>query len=243
VNILKLIIKFFLIPILILWLLFLLGNYIVMPIITRHGDQFAVPDIVVMTQGEAEELFAKHDIHLQINGREYSPDKPEGVVLIQLPPAGMMIKKGRIVRIVISAGARVGEVPDVFGLPLRQADLAIQEAGFVISDMFWTQADSLPENVAIETIPAAGTVLPLGSSVALAVNQGNRKDYVFMPSLIHKPLPRARQILDSLGLFIDQITRVRDTLLLPNTVIEQTPLQHAQIPIGASVLLTVSETD
>lgn len=242
-NVIRPLTLYIIIPLILLWLLFMIGNKMVMPLITRHGSEFALPDVVGLTQAEAEETLGKDGLELQVTGREYSPDKPEGMILTQLPLAGMMVKEGRSIKVIISAGVKIAEVPDVFGLPIRQADLALQKAGFVIGDMHWTNVDSLPENVAIETIPSSGTVLPLGSSVSLAVNQGSRSDFVFMPALVGKPFDRARSLVDSLGLFLAEPVYVRDTLLLPNTVIEQHPTRNTQVTQGDSIWVSVSSTD
>ncbi|MFH2054932.1 MAG: PASTA domain-containing protein [bacterium] len=230
-------------PLAALSLLFLLFNYLIMPAITRHGSEFPLPSIVGMTQADAEELFAELDLRLEITGREYSPDKPEGVVLTQMPQAGLMVKGGRSIKVIISAGVQVAEVPDIFGLPLRQAELTLQKEGFLIGDLYWADADTLPQDVAVETIPAAGTLLPLGSRVALAVNQGSRTGWVFMPTLVGQPLDRVRALLDSLQLAVGEIVEVKDTSLLPNTVIEQLPPRNVQVRVGDSVWVKVSATD
>lgn len=240
---LRLLTFFVIIPLAIILIIFLVGDNIVMPLITRHGDELAVPNVVGKNQAEAEEMLAGQDLTLQIAGREFSPDKPEGVILTQVPPAGMMVKSGRGIKAIISAGVRIAEVPDVFGLPMRQADLTIQRAGFVIGDMYWTDVDSLPEEVAVETIPSKGTILPLGSRVSLAINQGTKELMVFMPGLGGVQLDRARVLLDSLDLPIADLHYVRDTLLLPNTVIEQRPARNTQIERGDSVWISVSTTD
>jgi beta-lactam-binding protein with PASTA domain len=235
--------RFVLLPLLILWLLFMLVDNLIMPMISRSGSEFPLPKIVGRTETDAEELLRDIGLTLQITGREYSPEKPEGVVLTQIPPAGMMVKTGRTVKAIISAGVKVVKIPDVFGLPLRQADLTLQKAGFSISSMYWVHVDSLPEGVAVETIPSKGVVLPLGSQVALAVNQGAGSNWVFMPSLTGLPFKKVQSILDSLGLPIGEVIYVRDTLLLPNTVVEQRPTRNAQVMRGDSVHLTVTETD
>jgi beta-lactam-binding protein with PASTA domain len=64
-----------------------------------------------------------------------------------------------------------------------------------------------------------------------------------MPQLIGMPLERARAILDSLNLGISEITRVKDTLYLPQTVLDQIPTRNAPLMKGDMVRLTVSKTD
>jgi beta-lactam-binding protein with PASTA domain len=79
--------------------------------------------------------------------------------------------------------------------------------------------------------------------VSLAVNQGNRQNYVFMPALVGAALDHARALLDSLELSIAELIFTRDTLLLPNTVVEQHPTRNTQLERGDSVWVTVSTTD
>lgn len=231
------------IPLLVLWLLFMIVDNMVMPILTRQGEEFPLPKIVGRTEVEAQQTLKKNKLELQVAGREFSSDKPEGTILSQIPAAGMMVKSGRSIKAVISSGVRITNVPDVFGLPLQQANLTLQKAGFVIGDMYWMRVDSLQENVAIETIPTKGTPLPLGSKVSLALNQSAHAITVFMPQLVGLPLSRAREMLDSLNLGIAELSHIRDTLYLPNTVLDQTPKRNAPLSRGDSVRLTVSETD
>lgn len=237
------VLKFLIIPLVVLWLIFLFFDVVVMPVVTRHGEEFVLPQVVGMTELEAEQILKKKQLNMQVAGREYSANKPEGVVLSQLPGAGMMVKTGRYVKVVISAGVKVTAVPDVRGLPLQQANLTLQKAGFSVGDMYWTRVDTLPDNVAIETIPTKGTLLPLGSKVSLAVNQGREVYTVFMPQLVGLPLSRARSLLDSLGLTISDLVRVKDTLYLPGTILDQAPARNAPLAKGDAVRLTVSETD
>jgi len=223
--------------------IFIYVNSLIMPVVTRHAEEFPLPAFVGKTEFEAEDLSAKFDVSLEIAGREFSSDKPEGIILTQVPEAGTMIKSGRSVKIVVSAGLRVAEIPDVFGLPLAQANIALQKSGFAAGDIYWVRVDSLAKNTAIETIPSKGTLLPLGSKVSIAVNQGNETGVVTMPSLLGLPLERARERLEDLGLVLDDIKRKKEDRYLPNTVLEQKPERNEQVMRGEKVKLTVSKTD
>ena len=235
--------KYVAIPAFVLWIIFLIFDMMIMPLATRQGQEFALPDVVGRTENEAQELLKKKELNLLVAGREYSAGKPEGIILSQLPVAGMPVKSGRSVKVVISAGVKITEVPDVSGLPIEQASITLQKAGFVVGDIFPTKVDSLPGNVAIETIPTKGTLLPLGSRVSIAVNQSGESQTVFMPHLVGLPLDRAREILDGLNLPIGDLTKVKDTLYLPNTVLEQIPVANTRLSRGDQVRLTISKTD
>ncbi len=239
----KPVLTYFIVPVLALWLLFLLFDLIAMPVFTRHNREFPLPEIVGKSESEAQQILQQRDLTLQVAGREFSASRPEGIVLSQLPEAGMPVKSGRSVKVVISAGVRVAEVPDVSGLPLQDAILTLQKAGFAVGETYYSRADTLPANAVIESIPTRGTPLPLGSKVSLAVNQSGEGATVYMPQLIGMPLDRARALLDGLSLGISEISKVKDTLYLPNTVLDQLPARNAPLARGDSVRLVISETD
>lgn len=231
------------VPIVALLTIFVFVNGMIMPIVTRHAEEFPLPAFVGKTEFEADDLATKFDVSLEVAGREFSSDKPEGIVITQVPEAGTMIKSGRSVKIVVSAGLRVAEIPDVFGLPLAQANITLQKSGFTSGDIYWVRVDSLAKNTAIETIPSKGTLLPLGSKVSIAVNQGNETGVVTMPSLLGLPLERARERLEDLGLVLGEVKRKKEDRYLPNTVLEQQPERNEQVMRGETVKLTVSKTD
>lgn len=234
---------YIIVPLVVLWILFVVVDMMVMPVMTRHGAEFPLPQLVGKSESEAQELLKQHDLGLQVAGREFSANRPEGVVLSQLPEAGMPVKAGRSVKVVISAGVRVSEVPDVAGLSLQQAILTLQKTGFAIGEIYYTRAENLPPDAVVETIPTKGTPLPLNSKVSLAVSRTGEGGTFPMPHLIGMPLERARAILDSLNLGISEITRVKDTLYLPQTVLDQIPTRNAPLMKGDMVRLTVSKTD
>ncbi len=231
------------VPLLAFLVIFIFVNNFVMPIITKHGEEFVLPSLVGKTEFEADEIAQKSELTLEVAGREYSIEKPQGQILTQVPEAGTMVKKGRNVKIVVSAGTRMSEVPDVYGLPLAQATITLQKAGFQAGDIVWMKVDSLPKNTAIETIPSHGATLPAGAKVSIAVNQGEEQNILIMPSLVGLPLDRARERLESLGLVLDDIKRVKEERYLPNTVLDQKPAQGTQVLRGERIKLSVSKTD
>lgn len=234
---------YIIIPLVVFWILFLAVDLMVMPIFTRHGEEFPLPQVVGKSELGAQEILDQYGLSLQVAGREFSANRPEGVILSQLPEAGMPVKAGRSIKVVISAGVRISEVPDVVGLPVQQAILALQRTGFVVGDIYYTRSDTLPPDAVVETIPTRGTPLPLNSKVSLAVSRAGEGGSIPMPQLIGMPLERARAILDSLNLGISEITRVKDTLYLPQTVLDQIPTRNAPLMKGDMVRLTVSQTD
>ncbi|MEZ5359697.1 MAG: PASTA domain-containing protein [Candidatus Zixiibacteriota bacterium] len=227
----------------ILFVLYLITNDIVMPVITRHGNEFSLPDVEGMTIAEADPVLREAELELTITSEEYHPDKPTGTILSQFPAGGTLVKAGRSIKVVISRGQKAVEVPDLRGFSIRQAKLTLETNGFVLGDIQWTSTDSLPEKVVVFTYPSAGTKIPYGSDVNLMVNQGPYQRTVFVPRLIGLSLEEATQRLEDKGLALGLVTEKVNENFLPRTVLEQSEDPGSELLPGEEVDLIVSSTD
>ena len=227
----------------ILYILFLIVNDGIMPIITRHGNDFSLPNIVGMTMVEADPVLREANLELVITSEEYHPDKPTGTILSQFPSGGTLVKDGRRVKVVISLGQKAVVVPDLRGFSIRQARLNLETAGFKLGDIEWTSTDSLPEKVVVFSYPSAGTSIPYGAEVNLMVNQGPYQRTIFVPRLVGLSLEEATQRLQEKGLAVGLVTEKVNENFLPQTVLEQSEDPGAELLPGEEVDLIVSSTD
>ncbi len=231
------------IALIVLFVLFLIVNSIIMPAITRHGDEFSLPKIEGMTLAEAEPVLMAADLKLEVTSEEYHPDKPTGTILSQFPVGGTKVKAGRTIRVVTSLGQKAVAVPDLRGFSIRQARLNLEAAGFLVGDLEWTTTDSLPEKVVVFSYPGAGTKIPYGSAVNLMVNRGPYQRTIFVPRLIGLSLAEAQARLEEKGLKVGLVTRMIDENYLPETVLEQSEDAGMELLPGEEVDLVISSTD
>jgi serine/threonine-protein kinase len=224
-------------------ILFFVVDSFIMPAITRHGSEFALPDISGLNCDEAAKILESADLGMEIISKEFNSNKPEGTVISQYPPAGTKVKAGRIIKATISVGAKTAIVPPLRGFSVRQAKLNIEAAGLVMGEIAWTFSDSLPEKVVVFSYPASGTEVPGGTAVNLMVNRGRVAGAVYMPNLIGKPLDEAKKIIEEMGLKLGLVTYRRDENYLPETVIEQSAPEATELDSGEEIDLIVSTTD
>lgn len=218
-------------------------NLMIMPIITRHGQEFPLAKIEGLTVPEARPILSEAGLSLQITSEEYHPDKPTGTILTQFPVAGTMVKSGRTVKVVTSLGQKDVEIPDLRGFSVRQATLNLEAAGFVLGQIEYTTTDSLPENVVVFSFPAAGQKISYGSAVSLLVNRLPNQRTVLVPKLVGMSLADATRKLGEAGLRLGVTTRRVDENFLPETVLEQSDEPGTELFPGESVDLIVSSTD
>lgn len=235
--------KFFIIPMIVIVILFFVADMIVMPEITRHGDEFPLPDIRGMSLTDAVDTLKSHGVELQIVGEEPVPNMPEGRIVSQNPLAGSMVKTERRVKVVVSAGEQMVEVPEMVGFSQRQTELKLHEAGLEVGTFNWARSDSLPVNVLVYSVPSGGSLVPEGTVVNLFFNRGSQSDVVFVPQFVGLNLGEAEYIADSLGLIIGRVDHAVSDELLPNTIMWQSERAGSKVEIGKEINLRVSVTD
>lgn len=119
-------------------------------------------------------------------------DRP-GVVTEQRPAAGEIVPASTPITLEYAlSGSRIVAVPDVRGMPVSRAQLALRAANLALGHVEYVQNAELPSGV-VETAPSGYTVV--GSPIRLVVNgQPSAIDRIFdgqLPDLSDRPGDRA----------------------------------------------------
>jgi len=229
-------------PLLILLVLYWIGDAIVMPLITRHGSEFPVPDFTDQSITEAQLSIKDLDLTYEISSEEFSPGKEKGIILSQFPIAGTKVKTGRVIKLVTSLGQKLVPIPELAGLSVRQAILNLETAGMELGEIAWAFSDTLPEKVVVFSYPATGTEIPLGSPVNLMVNHGRASNFTYVPSLVGMTLDEAVKLLENKSLKLGLVSYRTDENYLPETILEQSEPRGTELDVGTEIDLVVSST-
>jgi len=230
-------------PLLCIFIFYLVMDNIVMMAITRHGSEFTLPDFSSQTVTEAQMTLEELDLSHEIASHEFSPGKAKGVILNQFPVGGTKVKSGRTIKFVVSAGQKLVPIPFLGGLSVRQAMLDLETAGLTLGEIAWAFSDTLPERVVVFSYPAAETEIPLGSPVNLMVNHGRASNFTYMPKVIGLPLDQAINLLREKNLKEGLFTRRTDENYLPETVLEQSEPTGTELDVGTEIDLVISTTE
>jgi serine/threonine-protein kinase len=217
----------------------LLVNFILMPWHVNLGKEGEVPDVTGLTQEEAEQTlrskgFVPGDAH-------YVADSvyPMGRVVDTRPRTGARVKLGRAVALDVSGGQEKTQVPQVYKMPVRRAQAAIENAGLRVGEIITVNSTKVPEGEAVSTEPGAGLRVVKGTAVRLMVSTG-AENLAEMPRLEGLALDNAKDILINLGLVLKHTIEVPSPEP-PNTVLDQEPTAGATVQQGDTVRLTVSK--
>jgi len=230
------------IPFLALVLLLFTVDKIIMPMVTRQGKAFPAPNLINQRLLEADISLQELGLSYKVAASQYSPGRPPGVILNQYPPPGAMVKSGREIRLIVSLGQKQIAVPNVTGKSVRQALLDLESDGLLLGEIAWAFSDTVPERVVVFSYPAAGTEIPMGSYVNLMVNRGRVSNFTYVPKVIGMPLPEAKRKLEEKALRVGVIKRRRDDKVLPETVLEQSEPEGAEVDVGTQIDLVASQT-
>lgn len=164
------------------------------------------------------------------------PTTPKGTVIGQGPLPGPTALPGAAVRVTVSLGPEVRNVPDVTRLPGERAAALLRAGGFRVQ--VDTVESGLPAGRVAGIDPQPGARLPIPGDVRLRVSQG--PPTFPMPDLTGTGEAEALAVLESLGLALQEVDR-RFSLLNVGAVFGQSPAPNVPVEAGAPVRIVVGE--
>ncbi|HOZ07047.1 MAG TPA: PASTA domain-containing protein [candidate division Zixibacteria bacterium] len=230
-------------PLAILLVLYFIMDNIVMMQVTRHGEEFTLPNFEGQTMIEASVTLDNLGLSGEVASYEFAPGTPKGVIINQFPRAATKVKDGRRIKFVVSAGQKMITIPSLAGESVRQAMLDLETAGLKLGEIAWAFSDTLPERVVVFSYPAAGTEIPLGAPVNLMVNRGRASSFTYVPHVVGLTLAEAQKRIEDKNLRVGVVTYKKDDAYLPETVLEQSDPPGAELDIHTEIDLVVSKTD
>lgn len=198
-----------------------------------------VPDLTNQSVQAARKLLHKNDLEFSVLRSEYNPSVPKDTVISQNPEAGMKVKNGRAIQVVISNGPQAVAVPDLKGLDLRDAILQLENLQLKVGKTDYETHSIAKKDVVIDQNPPAGKSVTLDSDVDLTVSIGP-PPALSMPKLVGEDLIQAKTLLQEAKLRLGQVGWRIDARHPSGEILTQNPDPGKQIHEGDMVSLVVS---
>ena len=215
-------------------------DYVIMPLVIRHGMQIKVPDISGRIPAEALKSLSQLRLKLRVEEERWSPGVPEGHIISQRPGSATGVKEGRTVYVTVSRGDRLYAVPDLTsGMSLREARFRVEQAGLMVGQVEEVPSEAHP-GVVVGQHPEPGTETARGAAVALRVSRGPAIPFP-VPNLVGVNVDSVFAILERLDLSVGHIDHREQPGVDADTVLEQKPEAGAEIHAGDAIDLIVSE--
>ncbi len=207
--------------------------------ITTKAGEVIVPDVIEKSEVEAISILGNKGLRTKIE-REYSDGIPEGFIIFQDPQPKMIVKKGRIVRIVVSKGSSLRIVPDVEGLEVKDAVETIHSNGLRTGEIKYIFNDSIPKGIVISQSPQPNIRVKPKIKIFLTVSKGKFTS-IIVPDLTGKTLNTAKEELNNLNIKINEIVYQYSEDYEPDTIISQSILPNTEIEEGEGITLYVNK--
>ncbi|MGM0548237.1 MAG: Stk1 family PASTA domain-containing Ser/Thr kinase [Bacillota bacterium] len=214
---------------------FLFNQYTNVPVVQ-------VPDIEGKSLAEAKKMAAETGLDLvENNARVFSEDFKVNQIISQQPKAGTRIKQSRSLKITVSKGAELIEIPDLIGQSLRKALIELNNLALNSGDIQYIFRLSEEPGTVINQIPTAGAEVDKGSEVTLFVSRGERNISVKMPDLSGLSQKQAFNLIRENGLNIGQVKVENSNRFAEGNVISQSVKAGEYLPKGIAVDFVISK--
>jgi eukaryotic-like serine/threonine-protein kinase len=200
------------------------------------GAAVDVPAVVGLNVDEGTQLLKDAGLEVERTTRS-SEDVPEGEIMEQTPAAGTTVGPGQLVKIIVSSGAPLVDVPSLVYQSQEAAQAKLEELGLVYGTTTVTYSPNVANGVVMgimvegsTDVLSTSTQVEAGTTVDLVVSNG----LVVVPDLVGQPVASARSTLTGGSL------QLGVKLELDNSCTGQTVLSQSvkgEVPQKSSVTL------
>jgi beta-lactam-binding protein with PASTA domain len=195
-----------------------------------------VPDLTDRTAGQAERALDRAGLEMQRGGALPNPRVRQGRVLMQTPLPGEEVARGATVRIVLSAGPEVRQVPSIRDLSRQDAIALLQRFGYRVA--LRSVHDRREEGTILGLSPATGQRAAVGSVVTMTISAG--PPWVRAPNVVGLLVSDARARLEAGGLELGRVGYDPASLEPAGTVVGQTPEPGDSLRLGGGIRVVLA---
>ncbi len=196
----------------------------IMLTLLHSRPEVVVPDLEKKGLMDALRKASEFHLALEYDGVDFDEGLPAGTVVRQSPAAGMKVRTGRAIRVVISKGGQAIFVPLVTARPLAEAQSMLGMEGLQVGGVTDVFSEEFEEGYVVSQDPSSGTIVTRGALVDLGVSQGPPP--AGMPvaeDFVGRPIEDVKVWAESRGVRLD-IKEDAKAVGQSGTVVQQDPI-------------------
>jgi eukaryotic-like serine/threonine-protein kinase len=206
--------------------------------VALRAREVAVPKVVGLEFADAGRKMDEDGLTLKVDdNRPFSATVPAGRIANQEPAPGVVVRRGRGIRVWISAGSRSTVVPKLVGDTERTAQARVSQDGLEISTIADIRSSAFPPEAVVAQDPPPGS---RGTRVGIVVNRGERVAGYVMPDLIGAAGDAALDVLRSHGLRVTIAAQQPYPGVPSGIILRQFPAAGFQVTPDQAISLEVS---
>ncbi|MFH1283425.1 MAG: PASTA domain-containing protein [bacterium] len=198
-------------------------NWLMNKVIHSKQEVF-VPDVQGESLAKALDMLSEQDLALKKVGEEFNSSLPAKSVIRQNPLPGVSIRKDRAVKVVLSIGGEVEQVPDLIGKSLREAEIELRQIYLTLGEISYKYSLIFKKDEIVSHDPPPGSITDKGYLVNIVISRGMPPDsLVLMPDFSTKKISEAKIWAEQKSIKIDSIIEDYDSVANKDVIIEQEP--------------------
>lgn len=215
-------------------------NQWILPYFIHSGKSVQVPNLVGINIESAKNMLNNSNLDVEKIYEQYSELIPKGVVINQVPKAGLSVKEGRNVYLTVSKGKETVKMPFLIGQSLSNARRTLQTNGLNVGEITYTASEMYGrDTVTVQSINANQEVV-YGQVINLVVSRGSDQQ-VYMPNLVGLSYNEAQQLAIESGLNITAVDTVEHDTFISGTVTAQFPESGALTNKSSGIKIKLSK--
>lgn len=199
---------------------------------------YKVPNLSSYTLEDVTDILNKNELNAVKVGEEFS-DLPIGEIFLQEPEPNSIVKKGRNIKVWISKGKALVEVPNLTGMNYLDAKVIAEQKGLIIDKVITVKAQG-DYNEVLATDPNTNTLLTRGEKISFLVNGAEQVFEIKMPDLVGLSFDKALEVLTKNSLIVGNVEFSSIPGVGKNVIIKSSVKSGEKIPAGSAVDLIIN---
>jgi beta-lactam-binding protein with PASTA domain len=221
-------------------LFIILMDQLVMPLYTKHGKEYELPDVTEKSLTEAVDLLESEGFNPVIADSVYDANYAPGVVIRQNPLPFTTVKKGRRIYLVTSIGEKPIYMPNLIGATLKDAEFRLKDFSLTLNRTIYEFSEFYPNGVVINQSVPAGESIERNQRINITVSLGPPPTSQEVPNLVGKSMTYVRKELEAIGVKIGEVKYQYRPNLVPETVVAQSVSAGTPAAKVDSINITIS---
>lgn len=209
------------------------------PPVSEETTQKRMIGVVGMEEEKALEALNAEGIPYEIE-RAYDAKFEEGIVISQNILEGTELTENDKVKLVISKGAEMTDVPDVLDKSAEEAEALLKAAGFEVEKEEEYDEEVEKDHVISQT-PNGMTQAAKGSTVQIVVSKGKEVKVAVVPDLKKLTVTEAEQELSAVNLKLGNVSQEYSDSVKEGKVISQSIASGTEVKEDTAVDITISK--
>ncbi|OPL08028.1 MAG: hypothetical protein AVO33_02835 [delta proteobacterium ML8_F1] len=145
-------------------------------------QEVEVPNLIELTFEEAKTALNERGLYIEEEGTRFSNVIEKGRILEQSEVAGTILKEGFTIKVVVSKGQNLVEIPNLLQKELSEAQIILDNLELSVDSVEYVVND-LPKGYILAQEPASGELIEKGQAIKLIVSQGSTAQEYIMPTI------------------------------------------------------------